>query len=346
MASGEQRAAGAGQTCPAHYRYGATIMAGPPTHTAETAYVVGGLYGNAGALSAILAMRDEEQQRTGRPVLLVFNGDHNWLNADEESFAFVNATVLASVAIRGNVESELAAPSDGGCGCNYPAYFNADYVARSNAVMERLQRTALGFPEIRKALGALPMTRTIAVGGQRIGIVHGDAEVLSGWAFAAERLSAIGRCCSGDKAVSELTPIETLERWFLEADVSAFASTHTCLAHGRDYEVDGRRRVIFNNGAAGLPNFANTSFGLMTRISADGQSAPDSLYGLTVEGVRYDALPVHYDQPRWIERFLGNWPKGSPAYEAYFNRIVAGPDYDLKDAIGGSVALTGQGWGT
>ena len=59
-------------------------MAGPPTHTAETAYVVGGLYGNSEALATILAMREEEQQRTGRPVLLVFNGDHNWLNADVE----------------------------------------------------------------------------------------------------------------------------------------------------------------------------------------------------------------------------------------------------------------------
>lgn len=340
MPSGEQRATGPGQTCPAHYRHGAKVMAGPPTHTAETAYVVGGLYGNSEALATILAMREEEQQRTGRPVLLVFNGDHNWLNADVESFASVNETVLANVAIRGNVETEVATPSDGGCGCNYPVYFNADYVARSNAVMERLQRTAMGFPEIRKALGALPMTRTIAVGGERIGIVHGDAEVLSGWAFAAERLSPVGRCCSGDEAVSELTPGETIARWFREADVSAFASTHTCLAHARDYEVDGRRRVIFNNGAAGLPNFANTSFGLITRIAADAETARGSLYGITVEGVRYDALAVHYDQTRWIGRFLANWPKGSPAYEAYLNRIVAGPDYDLKDAVGGSVALT------
>lgn len=341
MASGEQRASGPGQTCPADYRYGASVMAGPAADTAETAYVVGGLYGNTEALATILAMRAAEQQRTGRPVLLVFNGDHNWLNIDDESFVAVNETVLAHVALRGNVETEVGAPSDGGCGCNYPSYVNADYVALSNAVMERLQRTALGFPEIRKALSALPMTLTIEVGGARIGIVHGDADVLSGWAFAAERLSASSRCCSGDEAASERTPVETLHRWFREANVSAFASTHTCLAHARDYEVDGRRRVIFNNGAAGLPNFAGTSHGLLTRISADPEPAPSSLYGITIDGVRFDALPIDYDHEKWIGRFLANWPKGSPAYTAYFNRIVAGPSYELNNAVGGAVTLRG-----
>lgn len=338
MASGEQRTESAGQTCPLHYRYKASVMAGPAAHTVETAYVIGGLYGNVEALRTILEMREGERLRTGRDVLLVFNGDHNWLNVDAESFAEVNATVLASVAIRGNVESELAAPSDGGCGCNYPAYVNAEYVAWSNAVMERLQRTAADFPDIRKALGALPMTCTIAVGGERVGIVHGDAETLSGWSFAAERLSAIGRCCSGDEADAALTSPATIERWFREADVTAFLSTHTCLAHARDYEVDGRRRLIANNGAAGLPNFANSSFGLITRIAADRATAPGSLYGTTVGGLRFDALPVAYDQARWIGRFLASWPKGSPAYAAYFNRIVAGPDFDVASAVGGHVA--------
>lgn len=341
MASGEQRASGPGQTCPAHYRYGASVMAGPAVFTAETAYVVGGLYGNTEALATVLAMREAEQQRTGRPVLLVFNGDHNWLNVDAESFAAVNETVLAHVALCGNVEAEVGAPSDGGCGCNYPAYVNADYVALSNAVMERLQRTALDFPGIRKALSALPMTLTIAVGGARIGIVHGDAEVLSGWAFAAERLSPSSHCCSGDEAESEPTPVETLRRWFREANVIAFASTHTCLAHARDYEVDGRGRAIFNNGAAGLPNFAGTSHGLLTRISADPEPSPTSLYGITIDGVRFDSLPVDYDRARWIGRFLANWPQGSPAHTAYFNRIVAGPSYEVNNAVGGGVALRG-----
>ena len=281
-------------------------------------------------------MRDAEARR-GTRVALVFNGDHNWFDTDGASFREVNQVALESVSIRGNVEAEIAAPSDSGCGCNYPDYVNAEYVARSNAIMGRLQATARDFPALRDALHALPLTRTIQVAGQLIGIVHGDAQMLSGWGFAAERLSPIGKSCSGDEATAELTPRETIARYFRESGVTAFASSHTCLAHARDFEVDGAQRLIMNNGAAGLPNFADSCFGLITRISADPDVPASSLYGIAIGGVRFDALPVRFDQRAWVARFLGNWSPGSPAHEAYFNRIVNGPDFSLRDAVAGRV---------
>lgn len=325
-----------GQSCPADFQYAPSVFRREPCLVADLVYVVGGLYGNLDALHEILRMAEAEAE-AGPRVTLVFNGDHNWFDVDAASFREINEAALACTAIRGNVEAELARPTDAGCGCDYPDYVNAQYVARSNAIMARLQRTASEFPALREALAALPMTRTIAVGGERIGIVHGDAERLSGWAFAAERLSPIGRCCSGDEPTAALTPQETLERVFREADVTAFASTHTCLAHARDFTVDGRARLVINNGAAGLPNFANTSFGLVTRIAADPAVPKASLYGMRIGGARFDAIPVRFDQPAWIGRFLANWPPGSPACEAYFQRIVSGPDFDLADAIGGRV---------
>src|SRR5262245_2232852 len=328
----------AGQSCPVEYRYRAADFRGTPSLAADTVYVVGGLYGNTEALRTILAMQADEARR-GTDVALVFNGDHNWFDVDAASFREINAAALASVAIRGNAESEIAQPTDAGGGCNYPDYVNAEYVARSNAIMGRLQAVARDFPRERAALGALPMIRTIQVGAARIGIVHGDAEALSGWAFSAERLSPIGKCCSGDDAIAQLTPLEEIERYFRDSGVDAFACTHTCLAHARDYTVDGKPRLIMNNGAAGLPNFSNTSFGLLTRISADRKIPSESLYGIELGSVRFDALPVRYDQAAWIGQFLANWAPGSPAYEAYFNRIVSGPDFELRDAIGGRVSL-------
>lgn len=326
----------AARACPADYQYAASDFRREPSLRAETVYVVGGLYGNLEALHAILRMQKAEAKR-GTRVSLVFNGDHNWFDADPQSFREVNEIALESVAIRGNVEAEIAAPT-GGCGCNYPDYVNAEYVARSNAIMARLQETASEFPALRSALGSLPVSRTIEVGSQRIGIVHGDAEMLSGWAFAAERLSPTARCCSGDDAHAQLTPRETIDRYFREAGVTAFASTHTCLAHARDFEVDGRQRLVINNGAAGLPNFADTTYGLITRISTDPSVPLESLYGIAIDGVRYDALPVRFDQTAWIGRFRATWAPGSPAFEAYFRRIVSGPDFDLRDAMGGRVA--------
>jgi hypothetical protein len=328
----------AAPSCPIEYVYSPSTFRRPPSLIADTVYVIGGLYGNLEALHEILRMQEAEAKE-GRRVELVFNGDHNWFDVDAASFREINQAALEATSIRGNVEAEIATPTDG-CGCNYPDYVNAQYVARSNAIMRRLQDAARDFPQLRQALGALPMTRTIEVGGERIGVVHGDAELLSGWAFAAERLSPIGRCCSGDEASTELTPRETIDRAFREAGVTAFASTHTCLPHARDFAIDGRERLIINNGSAGIPNFANATFGLVTRISADPAVPKASLYGITVGGARFDAIPVRFDQRAWVDRFLGNWQPGTPAYEAYFDRIVNGPDFALSDAIGGRVAQT------
>lgn len=328
-----------GQSCPIEYHYDAREFRRATTSRAETAYVVGGLYGNLEALHEILRMQESEAKH-GIHVDLVFNGDYNWFNTDIESFREVNQLALESISIRGNVEAELSAPTDAGCGCNYPDYVNAEYVARSNAIMRRLRDTAAQAPELREALGRLPYFRVLEVGECRIGIVHGDAETLSGWAFAAERLSPIGTCCSGDEADVELTPLQTIERYFRDSGVHAFASTHTCLAHAHDYRVDGSDRLIINNGAAGLPNFANTGFGLITRVSTDVRIPPDSLYGISVHGVRFDAVPVHFDTTAWHRRFFANWPLGSPAYEAYYRRIVKGPEFGLRYAIGGRVQRT------
>lgn len=326
-------------SCPAHYCYRPADFRGEPSHCADHVYVIGGLYGNLEALREILRMRSAEARR-GIRVSLVFNGDHNWFDIDAASFREINEIVLQHAAICGNVESEIAFPTADGCGCNYPEYVNADFIARSNAIMSRLQTAANDFPGLREALGALPMRRTIQVGQERIGIVHGDAETLSGWAFAAERLSPIGKCCSGDQAVGALTPIKAIAHYFREADVCAFACAHTCLAHARDFEVDGARRLVMNNGAAGIANFASTTFGLITRISIDPKTPADSLYGIEVGRLRFDALPVRFDQTAWIAKFLGNWPPGSPAFESYFDRIVNGPDFDLRDAVAGRVVLT------
>ena len=331
----------AGPSCPPHYRYSPPDFQTAAACRAEAIYVIGGLYGNLDALHAVLRMQEAELRR-GTRVQLVFNGDHNWFDTDAASFREINQVALESVAIRGNVEAEIGAPQHGGCGCNYPDYVNTDYVARSNAIMNALQATAGAFGTLRDALQRLPMIRVVEIGAARVGIVHGDAEMLSGWAFAAERLSPIGKCCSGDEARADLTPRETIERYFREARVHAFACTHTCLAHARDFEVDGAQRLIINNGAAGLPNFANTSFGLITRISVDPLIPSESLYGIEIAGVRFDALPVHYDQSAWIARFVANWPPGSPAYEAYFKRIVGGPDFDRHDAMGGNVQAAGH----
>jgi len=289
---------------------------------ADTVYVIGGLYGNVEALHAILRMQEDEARHGATPVL-VYNGDHNWFDIDPQSFNEINQAALAGVAIRGNVEAEIAEPTAGGCGCNYPEDVDPAIVERSDAIMRRLQHTAEDFPAIREALAALPKLATIAVGGEHIGIVHGDAHSLAGWSFAADRLSAARE--------------DAVRRIFRAAGVRAFASTHTCLPYARDFDVGGEQHLIMNNGAAGMANFAGTTHGVITRISIDPRVPAASLYGMQLGAVRFDALPVRFDLARWVARFLANWPPGSAAHLSYFDRIVGGPKFARSQAVGGRV---------
>jgi predicted phosphodiesterase len=307
-----------GRHCPAHYRYSPTVFDAEPALRAETLYVVGGLYGNPEALRAVLAMQADEE-RAGAPVTLLFNGDFNWFNADAESFAAINAAVLAHVAIQGNVETELAAPdADAGCGCAYPDNVGDDTVARSNAIMQRL-RTVAGLSDYRARLAALPRCMTVSVGDLRIGVVHGDAESLAGWSFAVEALGSVAG-------------VTRIEDYFRTANVRAFACSHTCLPVARDFAVDGARRVVINNGAAGMPNFSGTTYGVLTRISVDPAPPAGALYGTVIDDVRFDALPLHYDHAAWLRRFITLWPPGSPAYRSYHRRMTEGPRFSVVQA--------------
>src|SRR5438552_2857230 len=132
-------AATPGRACPLSYRYGAAALVQDPPLETETLLIAGGLYGNPFALRGLLERHEHE---TG-PKALVFNGDFHWFDVDERDFTTIDAQVARHPALRGNVETELAAPVDqGGCGCGYPGWVDDDTVSRSNQIFGRLAATA------------------------------------------------------------------------------------------------------------------------------------------------------------------------------------------------------------
>jgi hypothetical protein len=320
-------------SCPLDYRYSPTALNRPADRVAQTAYVIGGLYGNREALRAIQAMARAEKEGGGAPMLLVFNGDFHWFDAAPDDFLAVQQGVLAHWPLAGNVEAELARPGqETDCGCAYPAYVDPGVVERSNRIFARLKRTALGLLGATQALARLPRHGVLQVGGRRIGILHGDAHTLSGWRWAAEALPGGG---NGARAANGLvrTAPEEIAADFRAARVLAFATTHTCLPFLFQTGVDDEPRAIINNGSAGMPNFRGTDYGLLTRVSARPEPPPDSLYGANLGGIRLDALPVRYDAAAWRRRFLATWPPGSAGYVSYYPRIMNGPAWSVQDAV-------------
>jgi hypothetical protein len=318
--------------CPADYRTDVAALRGAAPLKAETLYVVGGLYGNPEALEAVLALRAREE-RSGGPVTLVFNGDFHWFDVDAAVYRRIGAAVLQHAALRGNVEAELARGGSADCGCDYPDYVERGVPQRSNAIFARLAATAATVatadPAQTARLAALPLQLAARVGGLRVAILHGDPESLAGWRLAEEALA--GRPGVPQTAEAQLAD------WFRRADADVFAATHTCLPFAQDLAVDGRPRLIVNNGSAGMPNFRGLRCGLLTRISARPGVPEGSLYGTALGGVRCDALPIPYDHERWLRRFEADWPPGSPAHVSYHARIAEGPDYALGQAVRGTV---------
>ncbi len=316
----------AGRSCPLHYRYAPTLFAQAVPLQCEVLYVVGGLYGNEVALDSVLALFERE---TG-PKRLVFNGDFNWFNTDPAAFVRINQQVLGFDATRGNVETELAAldtadntaDTEAGCGCAYPDWVGDDVVRRSNEIMERLRQTARQYPAWQRQLSALSMGLTVEVGGLRVAVVHGDAESLAGWGFAQERLR--------QPAHQAL-----LQSWFDAAQVDAFACSHTCLPvfHALPRRSGERQLWVFNNGAAGMPNFAGDSAGLLTRIAVRPFDGTERRYGVISQGLHCDAIGVAIDPARWQAQFLAQWPQGSAAHASYWQRIQDGPAYRASDAL-------------
>ena len=306
-----------GRSCPLHYRYAPSALASAPELATNTLYVIGGLYGN---LPALEALRDLAA-REAAPVTFVFNGDFNWFNIDDATFSSINTEVLSHAALRGNVETEIAGEDEtAGCGCAYPDWVADAEVERSNRISERLRTTARRLPALRAALGKLPMYLAARVGDLRVGIVHGDARSLAGWDFSQERLGEPER-------------IADLARDFAQAQCRVIASSHTCLPVTADCNTAAGRCILINNGAAGIPNFREPHYGLVTRIALEPAAHVEPLYATRLDGVHIEALPLHFDHDRWVREFLANWPPGTPAYRSYFKRIDEGPAYDLGRAI-------------
>jgi hypothetical protein len=308
-----------GRACPLDYRYEPRALAREPDFSSDALYVVGGLYGNAPALEAIFELAAED---AAAPVL-VFNGDFNWFNVDAEGYAGINERVLGHVATRGNVETELALErNEAGCGCGYPQEVSNAEVERSNEIFVRLRETAGNFPALRSRLGALPMHCVVDVAGMRIAIVHGDAESLAGWAYS-------------ERVLSTSPGIERLRSHLEIMGARVIASSHTCRPVAVTVEARHGACALINNGAAGMPNFRGTRCGLLTRIAPLAHR--DALYGARIGRLHVEALPVYYDHSRWVEMFLANWPRGTPAHVSYFSRLTEGPCYEQTAALRSAV---------
>lgn len=309
----------AGRACPADYRIAPDAFAGESEVECDVLYVVGGLYGNPFAADAVDALVESEGDAD---VKVVLNGDVHWFDKTAENFADIERRIAKHIPLVGNVEAELRRQEDVGvgCGCAYPDCTSDDSVARSNRIHKMLSFALESNPQLKALLEGRPSTLVANVAGRRVAVAHGDEKLLGGWDNSRESLQDILRQDEVDTFMSE-------------NDLDVFATTHTCAPAA----IRLARGVVVNNGAAGLPNFAGENFGLCIRIAE--RPREDSLFECELDGLFVQAVPVRYDHGAYLEWFDGLWGPASPAAISYRDRIVHGPDDEIRDSLLGGFRL-------
>jgi hypothetical protein len=320
-------------------------------------YVVGGLYGNVFALDAL--QQHIQKYETGNNYHIYFNGDFNFFNTCTQSWNEINERVLnmkQATCTAGNIERAVCENSTfQSCGCDYPSYVDPQVSKYANEITKQLHQIAWSTDNgeksswIRKRLLELPPFQLIHIDHQnhhtdRIAILHGDLNSVSGWDFAVEVMEPL------DERIRKIVnhnnnnnQLPITNRQELQDDLSALgvniiACSHTCVPFAQYITA---KSVIFNNGAAGIPNFANMpGIGLVTRIDTSSSSSRNvmiphgSLYGTTIGNCRIDGIAIPYDQDKFVKFFLSRHPPpSSPAYLSYYKRITKGLSWWSVDDV-------------
>ncbi|SFE72340.1 calcineurin phosphoesterase [Peptostreptococcus sp. D1] len=302
-----------GRTCPVDYSMGDDFFLKREDEIiCEAVYVVGGLYGNYQALDEIIRLSLEEKEK----VTIVFNGDIHWFDKDLIDFKRLESVVKKHIPLLGNVEAELFRNEDidVGCGCSYPDCVDEEAVMRSNKIHSMMKANISVDKSIIKELSSRKKGIVVKVDDIRIAITHGDEKSLAGW------------MCSRDNLVSSARQ-EELKSWFEKNDIGILATTHTCAPAA----ISIGDHVVINNGAAGMPNFSNTKYGVITRISRDANEK--AIYRAIKSNLFVEAIPVNYNFREFITWFDNNWSLNSPASISYRDRIVHGTNDSIEDAI-------------
>lgn len=332
-----------GRTCPIDYNLNVeTFNQFDEDIMADTIYVVGGLYGNKEALDEILKMAKGESN-----LRIVFNGDAHWFDVNLEDFSYIENAIKNYDAIIGNVEAELISyRSEAGCGCSYPDSVDDGVVDRSNKIHSIMKKNIQKSKEIIDILKRRKRTLTARVGDKRIAILHGDEKSLAGWGNSQESLQDADR-------------LYEIESWADKNLIDIVACTHTCapiaVAFGEDRKIidenNGEKRpyiildkisyvgedvkldktVVINNGASGMPNFINTNYGLLTRISKI--KSDRAIYRYILGDVFIEAMPIEYDHNKFLKWFDEVWDNSSPASISYRDMIVYGGCNNIENCI-------------
>lgn len=272
----------------------------------DVLYIVGGLYGNSFALDIINKKAKEENAK------IIFNGDMHWFDVEEKDFLKIEENSKNGLKLLGNVEYELINPIDNlGCGCNYPEDVDQGVVERSN-IIHRMMKDNLTDENTLSSIKKREKTAVVEFFAKKIAITHGDEKSMSGWECSYDNLQ------NGERQ-------EELSCWFANNKIDILATTHTCLP----VVYNNGKNIVINNGAAGMANVKNATYGLITRIAKT--SSKDAIVSEKIDDLYIELVKIEFDITKFVSWFESTWSENSPASISYKNRIVNGTSLEIDN---------------
>jgi len=272
----------------------------------DVLYVVGGLYGNNFALELINSKAEKENAQ------IIFNGDMHWFDINKDDFLTVENNSIKGIMLLGNVEYELINSKDNlGCGCNYPEDVSEGIVERSNTI-HQMMKDNLGNDDILEEIQLRDKTLSVEFLNKKIAITHGDEKSMSGWQCSHSSLQKKERQ-------------DELNTWLDDNKVDILATTHTCLP--ALYNND--KHIVVNNGAAGMANVKDSTYGLITRIAKT--PSEDAIVSEKIDNIYVELVKIDFSIEKFLEWFESVWDDNSPASISYKKRIIHGTSLEISN---------------
>lgn len=294
-----------GRNCSLAYILNKNWVKDEITLSVDVLYVVGGLYGNKLALDIINKKAKEENAQ------IIYNGDMHWFDVKKEDFSNIEEK-STGIKLLGNVEFELINPEDNlGCGCNYPEDVDQGVVERSN-IIHRIMKNNVAGDTVLEDIKTRNKAAVVNFQNKKIGITHGDEKSMSGWE------------CSHDNLQKKERQDE-ISKWLVDNNIDILATTHTCLP----VIYNNGKNIVINNGAAGMANIKDSTYGLITRIAKT--PSKDAIVSEKIDDLHVELVKIEFDITNFVNWFDSIWSENSPASISYKNRIVNGTSLEIDN---------------
>ena len=118
---------------------------------------------------------------------------------------------------------------------------------------------------------------------------------------------------------------DELNTWLDDNKVDILATTHTCLP----VLYNNDKHIVVNNGAAGMANVKDFTYGLITRIAKT--PSEDAIVSEKIDNIYVELVKIDFSIEKFLEWFESVWDDNSPASISYKKRIIHGTSLEISN---------------